>query len=216
MPTLIELNKKYQSSKGDLILSAYDDAFFALQDKEIKILEIGVQKGKSLMLFRDYFNKATIVGVDIKDAPECWNDNGDLIEKDRIEIFKGDSTDYDFMEKNIFDKYGQFDIIIDDGSHVHKDQNLNVFQLWRWVVPGGIYIIEDLCTSYWKNWEIEGAISMTEFLKSLIDELNYVFWQNGRNYEDYSYQKPKNEFEQWLEALVIRTNVSFLYKKFRG
>ena len=44
---------------------------------------------------------------------------------------------------------GPWDIIIDDGSHVPYHQVFSFFCLWKAVVPGGLYVIEDLETNYW-------------------------------------------------------------------
>jgi len=45
---------------------------------------------------------------------------------------------------------GPWDIIIDDGSHVPYHQVFSFFSLWKAVVPGGLYVIEDLETNYWE------------------------------------------------------------------
>jgi hypothetical protein len=46
---------------------------------------------------------------------------------------------------------GPFSIIIDDGSHVPSHQWKTFTYLWKSLAPGGLYIIEDVETSYWKN-----------------------------------------------------------------
>ena len=45
----------------------------------------------------------------------------------------------------------KFDVILDDGSHVPEHQILTINKLWDLVKPGGVYIIEDIETSYWKK-----------------------------------------------------------------
>ena len=66
MNTLVEIGKKYPTSKNVTgFLEIYEIFFKNLRDKEINILEIGVDNGDSLRLWRDYFSKAKICGIDI-------------------------------------------------------------------------------------------------------------------------------------------------------
>ena len=61
-------------------------------DKEVKLLEIGVHKGGSLKLWRDYFPRGTIVGIDLK-LPEGF------IPGERIQLFKGSQADTRFLSE---------------------------------------------------------------------------------------------------------------------
>ena len=55
---LIDLFKKYPS-KGKLpFLKIYESYFKNFKNRKINILEIGVNEGKSLMIWKDYFPKA--------------------------------------------------------------------------------------------------------------------------------------------------------------
>jgi len=73
-------------------LDVYDPIFEPLVDKYITLLEIGVQKGGSLLFWRDYFPNATIVGIDI----ELPKDRGF---GDRIHVFEGNQTDCGFLSQ---------------------------------------------------------------------------------------------------------------------
>ena len=105
---LIEIGKKYPSSKNisGLIL-LYEKYFSDFRDKKINLLEICVDNGDSLRIWRDYFINANICGIDINKKNFTINDT---------EILIGDQSDYKFLQL-LIDKYKNFDIIIDDGSH---------------------------------------------------------------------------------------------------
>eukprot|EP00540_Astrosyne_radiata_P018571 CAMPEP_0116824288 /NCGR_PEP_ID=MMETSP0418-20121206/1312_1 /TAXON_ID=1158023 /ORGANISM="Astrosyne radiata, Strain 13vi08-1A" /LENGTH=168 /DNA_ID=CAMNT_0004452639 /DNA_START=10 /DNA_END=516 /DNA_ORIENTATION=+ len=88
---------------------------------------------------------------------------------------------------------GPYDIILDDGSHVPPHVIFSLFALWPCVKEGGIYIIEDLETSYWDSgnqvygYKLEGTgfgaspeHSVAEKLKQLID----VLVRSKTDYED--------------------------------
>lgn len=118
-------------------LPHYDKLLAPYRSKFPSILEIGLAKGDSIKLWNKYFKKARIVGCDLSivfDVPESENGN-------TIECFGADATTQDFVDK-LGDK--RFDIIIDDGSHLHQDQ-VKTFNLLKGKMnKGGIYIIEDI------------------------------------------------------------------------
>lgn len=66
---------------------------------------------------------------------------------DIVQIFRGDQSDPIFL-KSISDRY-KYDIIIDDGSHVPSHQLVSLQHMFSALNPGGLYVIEDLETSYW-------------------------------------------------------------------
>ena len=69
----------------------------------------------------------------------------------KLSIYTGDQSDAHFLEQMRVDlNHEQFDIIVDDGSHVPWHQ-LFTFEIMfdTWLKPGGLYIIEDVETSYW-------------------------------------------------------------------
>jgi hypothetical protein len=75
---------------------------------------------------------------------------------------------------------GNFDIILDDGGHTMQQQITSFTVLFPHVKSGGMYIIEDLHTSYWSSFGGGGPNSTVNFLKSLIDEVNYVGMRTSR------------------------------------
>jgi hypothetical protein len=108
-------------------------------DKPIRYLEIGVLKGESLYAMREYFNNAEIiVGIDI-------NPYSIVFEKKEDNIFVeiGKQSNELFLKK-VNDKYGKFDVIIDDGSHELDDILSSFNTLFPLLNNNGVYIIENI------------------------------------------------------------------------
>ena len=128
-------------------LEVYDPIFEPYVDKKIKLLVVGVSKGGSLPLWRDYFPHATITGVDIR-LPN-HRDFGD-----RIQVFEVSQTDCSLLSE-ISRKIAPegFDIIIDDASHIAELTKITFWHLFdNHLKPGGLYAIEDWLTGYWDDW----------------------------------------------------------------
>lgn len=139
--------------------------------KEIILLEVGVYSGASLNMWADYFSyigvPCKIIGVDIN--PSCLN----LANQEKnIVIEIGDQTDEHFLE-NIISQYSPFDLIIDDGSHQVEHQKFTFNKLISMLRSSGLYIIEDVVTSYWDSFNDLGANSIIEFCKHKVDDLNF-------------------------------------------
>lgn len=108
----------------------YDRHFDRFRSETIRVLEIGVDHGGSLQLWKKYFgHNSQIVGLDID--PAC----ADYTE-DQIEIVIGNQADVALLKS-----LGNFDIVIDDGSHKLQDQLASFEALWPKV--RGAYLIED-------------------------------------------------------------------------
>lgn len=145
----------------------YERHFSAYRDKEITFLEIGVFHGGSLQMWKNYFGpKARIVGVDIN--PFCKT-----YEEENIHIEIGSQEDRDFL-RELRDKYGPFDIVLDDGGHTMTQQVVSLQELYGHVKENGIYMCEDLHTSYWRSFGggYRNPFSFIEFAKTLIDEIH--------------------------------------------
>ena len=193
---LIDLFKKYPS-KGKLhFLKIYDDYFKNFKNKKINILEIGVHEGKSLMIWKDYFPKANIIGIDLK----SYNFN-----INRIFTFQGDQTDINFL-LGLSRKFKKFDIIIDDGSHVCSHIIKTFGALFDFLKEDGLYICEDLQTSYWPRYggsriNLNKKKTSLSFFKTLVDSGNY------ESYDRPFYKKSKFDgkikFVHFFQNLVI-------------
>ena len=79
---------------------------------------------------------------------------------------------------------GPFDIIVDDGGHRMREQRMSLETLFKHVKPGGVYLCEDLHTSYMPAWQDPGERPFTDVAKSLVDELNGWFTHRHSVAED--------------------------------
>jgi hypothetical protein len=145
----------------------YDRHLHHLKGQKINILEIGISHGGSLEMWNYYFkNNVTIYAVDIN--PECKKFEGD-----NIKIFIGSQEDESFL-RNLKNSIPQIDVLIDDGGHSMKQQIVTFNTLYDHITENGIYICEDLHTSYWKNYGggYKKKRSFIEYSKNFIDKLN--------------------------------------------
>ncbi len=108
----------------------------------IKLLEIGVGSGESVRTWLEYFPNSKVFGVDLVSNTNPWNTPGAKTHE-RYVFSCGNQSDPKFWSKFV-SAYGEFDIIIDDGSHIAKDSIATFTALWTHVKSGGIYEIEDL------------------------------------------------------------------------
>jgi hypothetical protein len=124
-------------------LEVYDPILIPWVGKAITVLEIGVYRGGSLKLWRDYFPRGTIVGIDRKLAQ-------DFHLGERIQIFEGSQADEKFLSKVANETApGGLDIIIDDASHIGELTRTTFWHLFdHHLKPGGLYAIEDWGTGY--------------------------------------------------------------------
>jgi len=124
------------SDKWTSYLSRYEDLFAPYRDEPISLLEIGVQNGGSVEMWAKYFRKAErIVGVDIN--PEC---GGLIFDDPRVQVIIGNATNNEMQ--NIIK--GDFNIIIDDGSHYDADI-IKGFSVWfQRLRTEGLYVVEDM------------------------------------------------------------------------
>ena len=153
----------------------YDLFLKNLYDKEGSIFEIGINSGNSLKMWLELFPNAHIYGMDI-------NLN---YEGDRHNVFKGDQSkieDLNMIKSHITSDNLFF--INDDGSHLPEHQLLTFNELFPLLCEGGIYIIEDIETSYWTRNEVYGyptsygykhPNSIIEIFKEVVDTVNSEF-----------------------------------------
>jgi hypothetical protein len=139
------------------------------RDQSISILEIGVLNGQSLLTWKDYFYESKIVGLDIN--PDCKQFEDD---KNNISIEIGSQVDHVFLN-DVMREHGPFDMILDDGSHMNDHVIFSFEHLFQSVKSGGVYVVEDVSTSY---YEVYGGGrykqgTMMEYFKSITDEVNF-------------------------------------------
>jgi cephalosporin hydroxylase len=145
----------------------YEKHFGPLRNKPIKLLEIGILNGGSLEMWRHYFGPdAKIVGVDIN--PACKEH-----EFPGVHVRIGDQSDEGFLQ-SLIDEFGEFDLVIDDGSH-HVAHVKKTFEyLYPRIAPEGIYFIEDTHAAYWPSHggSVNHPDSINNVAKHMIDRIN--------------------------------------------
>lgn len=187
--------------------AAYERHLGHLRDRRIRLLEIGVggyadpnAGGASLRMWKEFFPLAEVIGIDIVDKSS--------LAEDRITILQGDQSDPAFLA-DVGARYGPFDVIVDDGSHINAHVITSFRSLFEWLAPDGIYAIEDLQTSYWErgyggsSGQDRSGTSMT-MLHSLVDGLNYAEFDVA-NYEP-------SPFDTGIVSVAFYHNLAFIQK----
>src|SRR5262245_25561868 len=165
------LQDYFEAGNGRLVhkwmhyFDIYHRHFSRWRGQPVRVLEVGVYQGGSLQMWNHYFGRrAHIVGVDID--PRCKE-----LAEPQVDIVIGDQEDREFLRRLAAD-YGSFDIVIEDGGHTMAQQIATLEEIWPAILDGGVYLVEDLHTSYWP--EFGGGYrqpgSMIEYTKTLIDD----------------------------------------------
>lgn len=148
---LTKLALKYRTDKGPTVklsmgihyghsyTDVYELYFAPIRNSVRKYAEIGILKGASLRMFNEYFPQAMIYGVDIE--------NCSAMNTDRIKTFIADQANRQELQRFIDGSATDFDILIDDGGHTMEQQQVSFGYLFKFVKPGGYYVIEDVHTS---------------------------------------------------------------------
>jgi len=190
MGTLNDLTIKYDVDALELgYTQHYDQLLSEVRNDFTKVLEIGVETGRSHRLWLEYFPNAKIYGYDIfeygyDELQRLQKDNPFL---DRSVMFKGDQSNVEDLNRFKLEHGGDFNMIIDDGGHTMEQMQTSLNHLWDSVKPGGIYVIEDLhsCSGQWPElygYEViqDGDTLTTDLLSSLennddsVTETNYI------------------------------------------
>ena len=185
----------------------YQRHFKPYQYKKINLLEIGVGGyddpkigGNSLRMWKSYFPFSKIYSLDIYDKS--------FLQENRIKIFKGSQIDKELLI-NICKKVDSLDIIIDDGSHINEHVITTFEILFPKLKKGGIYVVEDTQTSYWKNFggtskEFNKNDTIYGYFKALID---------GLNSEEYLIENyKKTYYDKHITSMHFYHNLIFIYK----
>ncbi len=175
MKTLKEIYKNHSgkvSDKWNIYLDTYEEKLSSLKKSPVKLFEIGVLNGGSLEIFSKYFENAELIlGCDIdKNCQKLkYTENN-------IKLVVGDVNNEKISSQII--KNGDFDIIIDDGSHTSKDIVTSFCKYFKHLKYNGTYIVEDLHASYQKEHGggLFYPISSMNFFKKLVDIINFEHW----------------------------------------
>jgi len=197
---LVKISNKIKTTKKGLgYFEIYEKYFKELRLKKLNILEIGVEDGGSIKIWKKYFPLSKIVGLDIKKMN--FSVNG-------VDLIQGDQSDINILKK-IVKKYKHFDIIIDDGSHYSRHIIKSFKYLFDSLKNDSLYIIEDLQTSYIPRYggsriNLKKSSTSLNFFKSLTDSINYEI-------NDKPFFK-KNKFDGLIKYIHFYQNVVVVKK----
>ena len=146
------------------------------ENKRIDLLELGVEKQqRSLALWKELLPTARVQAIDIQKL----NIYPDLLNNNRIKFNSANQTDLVRLDEIL--KTRMFDCILDDASHVPQHQLITFQHLfYHHLNLGGIYIIEDIETSYWTDGDLygykikEGLHSKENIVNIFINIVHYV------------------------------------------
>lgn len=175
-----------RTDKFDLgyIEEFYEKLFFPIQDTAKNVLELGIQSGDSMILWREYFTNALITGIDIRLTENLYPFK-------RIKQIKGDAYTEKMVSK--FDNEF-FDVIIDDGPHTDESQFFFLREYFKLLKPGGIMVLEDIINT-----------NITQDLANVIDQSNAtveIIHMAGK-------QKTEQLTSLWskgLDVIIVRKN----------
>nr|Q83WF2.1 RecName: Full=Mycinamicin VI 2''-O-methyltransferase; AltName: Full=Mycinamicin biosynthesis protein E [Micromonospora griseorubida]BAC57026.1 methyltransferase [Micromonospora griseorubida] len=210
-PDLSELSSRYFTPKFGFLhwfTPHYDRHFRDYRNQQVRVLEIGVGGykhpewgGGSLRMWKSFFPRGQIYGLDIMDKSH--------VDELRIRTIQGDQNDAEFLDR-IARRYGPFDIVIDDGSHINAHVRTSFAALFPHVRPGGLYVIEDMWTAYWPGFggqadPQECSGTSLGLLKSLIDAIQHQELPSDPN-------RSPGYVDRNIVGLHVYHNVAFVEK----
>ena len=149
MLDLADIAGRYDTDKAvhTHYLRNYEHYFEPLRNDPVRLFELGIKDGGSLLLWRDYFERGLVVGLDIE--PVRLDDS-----TGRIRTYQGMQQDTALLDRIAQENAPEgFDIIIDDCAHIGVLARASFWHLFdRHLKSGGVYIVEDWGTGYWDLW----------------------------------------------------------------
>lgn len=166
----------------------YEHHFSKFRNEEFTLLEIGIggysrekQGGASLRMWKAFFPKAEIIGLDIA--------NKSFVTEERITAVQGSQVNEPLL-RTIVDSAKNLQIVVDDGSHRPEHIRATFDILFPLLPSGGLYAIEDTQTSYWPRWggslDLDDKNTTMALVKSLVDGLNYEEFQTDDYQPSYT------------------------------
>ena len=163
---------------------------------EARVLEIGVFRGGGLDLLADYLGPSVrLVGMDIDETAR------DLADP-KFPVFLGDQSDpHDLL--SLQEQHGPFDVIVDDGGHTVKQQVVSAETLFPLLRDGGVYLIEDVHTSYWSEYLDAGDDNLLDWARARLDDVNA---------HHFSREQDLNVWQRCLRAVHVFDSMVVLEK----
>lgn len=125
----------YETDKGTThsYIDSYAKLFEPYRGKPINFLEVGINFGYSLVLWKRYFHNANIYGIDNRNVLQV---------NEGANVLFYDANNPDITSKFYSDV--EFDVIIDDASHEVEHQVIRFPIYFPKLKTGGLYVIEDV------------------------------------------------------------------------
>ena len=209
----IEAAKNKKMGTTHKLLGYYKDYDFHFgqldREKKYNILEIGVQYGGGLWTLKEYFPNSSITGLDIDGGCKQYENKDD-----DVEVFIGSQSNEDLLEK-IDEDRGHFDIIIDDGGHTMELQKISFFKLFPLMNENGIYVIEDLHSSYWPGFG--GGLhekTMMNTLKQISDKSTSNWASRCDRAAGEKNNLELDYYDKYVYSVHFHNSVCFIYKKY--
>jgi len=170
-------------------MEVYQPLFTSMKNVN-KVLEIGIYKGESLELLSHFFKDSIVYGIDITDCSH--------LNSDKIKTFICNQENIDELEDFISKEGGNFDLIIDDGGHTMKQQQISLGVLFKHLKDGGVYILENLHTSVREGYRDENDIITT---LDMLNKLN----DGGELITNHITEENKEYIKQNVDSIKIWT-----------
>jgi hypothetical protein len=157
--------------KGHGFAKFYETHLNQFKDKKINILEIGSYSGASAAAFVKFFPNANIYCLDINLLNFKYSSK-------KIHVYGMNSSNQkmmlNFLSKiNFVELIKNFDVIIDDGSHIQSDQLISLNFFYKYVAMGGFYIIEDYkFPNYFNHLNDVDDLKIDELIKKINNKEN--------------------------------------------
>ena len=203
----------YKSKRrGSFFTKWYNFYFSPIRFEKINFLEIGVGRGNSLFMWKKFFVNANIYGIEIDKTYLEYSKN----KLENIEIFIGDQSNEKFLKKVCKKVEDDFDIIIDDGSHITGHQVITFEYLFKKLNPGGVYVIEDIHTSYLKGFKKGSCKNIINYLKNRVEDVN-IRGKIRKYYNAYDILNQKKHklsyYEKSIESIHFYPDICFIFKR---
>lgn len=203
----------------------YDSYFSSIKNEPIKFLEIGFEHGSSALMWQEYFPNAELHFIDVQSDFFKIYSKG-LTSRCHLHVGNQENP-HDLL--NVMKKINdQLDIILDDGGHTMKQQIVSFKTLFPFVRSGGVYIIEDLHTSYWieqygnyygGHGTFEAPLAQDGsaicFLMALVHDVNYIAARTGSASEQHCPQdiyKTLNYYQKNIKSIHFYSGMCLIFK----
>ena len=198
------LREYFENNPGRLIhkwmhyFEIYERHFERFRGKPVYVLEFGVFHGGSLQMWKHYFgDRAQVIGVDSQ--PVCKS-----LEEERVRIFIGDQADRAFLG-SLRHELPRVDVLIDDGGHSMAQQSATFEELFDHIADDGVYLCEDLHTSYLDRFGggLRRPGTFVEHAKRLIDQLSAWHTEDAESFEVDDFTLSAHSMHFYDSVLVI-------------